>query len=89
MIMVKGKALKGKCYKGTKRVVGQGVSTDNLPPVWTFTDIDMTGEFAFDVRRAGFRHGDVMEKMIDYSNMTWAEVKRQTHDQGKSKHHYV
>lgn len=69
--------------------MGQGVSTDNLPPVWTFTDIDMTGEFAFDVRRAGFRHGDVMEKMIDYSNMTWAEVKRQTHDQGKSKHHYV
>lgn len=30
-----------------------------------------------------------MEKMIRYSNMTWAEIKRQTHDQGNSKHHFL
>ena len=27
--------------------------------------------------------------MINYSNMTWEEIKRQTHDQGKSKHHMI
>lgn len=27
--------------------------------------------------------------MINYSNMTWADIKNQTHDDGKSKHHII
>ena len=30
-----------------------------------------------------------LDKMIRYSNMTWAEIKAQTHDDGKSKHHVL
>ncbi|WP_346683105.1 hypothetical protein [Megasphaera stantonii] len=31
----------------------------------------------------------ILDKMIAYSNMTWFEIMRQTHDAGKSKHHYL
>lgn len=31
----------------------------------------------------------LFEKVIQYSNMKWADIKRQTHDNGKSKHHFL
>lgn len=45
--------------------------------------------YAFDVNRPDFDHKEVLGKMINYSSMTWGEVKRQTHDDGKSKHHFL
>lgn len=87
--MSKRKTLREKHHKGQKNLVEQSSSTDNLRPVWVFTNLDMAGKFAFDVHRSDFQHLEVMEKMICYSNMTWAEIKRQTHHEGKSKHHYL
>lgn len=67
----------------------QGYGTDEKKVIWRFDKIDRSGKFAFDLNRDDFLHHAVMEKMIDYCNMTWAEVKAQTHDEGKSKHHLL
>lgn len=56
-------------------------------PVWTFRNIDRDGKFAFNPMREDFDAKDFLSKMISYSNMTWQEILRQTHDNGKSKHH--
>ncbi len=77
----------GQNGKKTVRQI-QG-SSDSEKIVWLFDNLDMAGEFAFDVNREDFHHKEVMEKMIAYSSMTWAEIKRQTHDGGKSKHHEI
>ena len=45
--------------------------------------------FAFDLEREEFQHKNFLQKMIAYSNMTWSDVKKQTHDDGKSKHHFL
>lgn len=63
--------------------------TDKEYPVWIFTNIDKAGKFAFDLKRTDFLYQEVLDKMINYSNMTWADIKKQTHDDGKSKHHII
>lgn len=79
-----------KVSSASKTTVKQvGYSTDNKKPIWCFDMIDRNSKFAFDVDRADFRHYEVIKKIIDYSNMTWAEIERQTHDDGKSKHHFL
>lgn len=85
--------------KNTKRNnVGSGIkrtvreprqSTVSEKVIWRYDMIDRNGKFAFDLHRADFMHCEVMEKMIAYSNMTWQEIECQTHDQGKSKHHFL
>lgn len=62
---------------------------DSQCPVWYFDRLDKAGPFAFDTSRPDFQHREFLDKMIAYSNMTWAEIKRQTHDKGKSKHHML
>ena len=54
-----------------------------------FNRIDRDGEFAFDVKREDFDAKAVFEKMIHYNSMTWVEIEKQTHDKGKSKHHFI
>lgn len=83
------KELKTNDYKGKKVLLNFTNSTDVQCPVWLFSNIDRAGKFAFDVNREDFKHAEVLGKMIDYSNMTWSEIKRQTHDDGKSKHHLL
>lgn len=56
---------------------------------YSFDKLDMDGKFSFDLSRKDFDHKEIFEKIIAYSNLTWAEIKRQTHDNGKSKHHYL
>lgn len=80
------KKTESKKNKSTVRIYE---GTDKEFPVWIFTDIDKSGKFAFDLNRPDFRHQEVLDKMINYSNMTWAEIKMQTHDDGKSKHHLL
>ena len=36
--------------------------------------IDRSGKFAFDLEREEFQHKEFMQKMVDYSSMTWSEV---------------
>ncbi len=73
-----------------KRTVREpGKSTAGEKIIWRFDRIDRSGKFAFDLHRRDFKHCEVMEKMIAYSNMTWQEIGRQTHDEGKSRHHFL
>lgn len=64
-------------------------STDTERPVWLFDMLDKNGAFAFDFESEYFDHKEFLVKMINYSSMTWSEIKRQTHDDGKSKHHIL
>lgn len=64
-------------------------TTDNHHIVWRFEWRDMDGPFAFQLARKDFQHQEVLQKVIDYGNMTWAEIKKQTHDESKSKHHFL
>lgn len=87
----------GKQYKkNDKRPKRKSVTTLNIATpsdgklvVWIFDNIDRAGKFAFDISRKDFKPYDIMEKLIEYSSMTWADIKRQTHDDGKSKHHLL
>lgn len=64
-------------------------STDSERVQWRFDKLEKAGKFAFDLARVDFDHREVLEKIIAYSNMTWSEVKAQTHDKNKSKHHFL
>lgn len=64
-------------------------SSEGQKIIFLFDRIDRDGKFAFDVSRADFDHKGFLQKVIDYSGMTWAEIRKQTHDAGKSKHHYL
>lgn len=79
--------------KGNVRLKKEVVLSPNSQntgfPIFRFDRIDKQGAFAFDTTRTDFKHKDFLDKMIAYSQMTWAEIARQTHDSGKSKHHYV
>ncbi len=88
--MAKKKVVGG--YNGrTKRVVEEGkrYSSDGLKIAWCFDRVDRSGKFAFDPFRSDFDHKEMIEKIISYGSMTWADLKRQTHDGGKSKHHFL
>lgn len=84
-----GKSVKKIKPSKSKTTVKAPNSTDSLYPAWMFDKIDINGQFAFNINGANFKHSYFMDKMINYSKMTWAEIKRQTHDDGKSKHHYL
>lgn len=58
-------------------------------PIWTFRNVDRDGKFAFNPNREDFDAEDFINKMLAYSNMTWQEIEKQTHDDGKSKHHFL
>lgn len=75
----------------TSRREGTGktaLSYDAERPIWRFDLLDRDGDFAFTLDRVD--HRVVLEKLIEYGNLTWGEIKRQTHDRtNKSKHHYL
>ena len=72
-----------------KTTIKNGVSYEGIKPAWVFDKIDRNGCFAFDINRDDFDYHEVLEKMISYANMTWGDLRRQTHDDGKSKHHFL
>lgn len=73
----------------SKNVILDKLSTDNDKSIWLFDMLDKSGIFAFNIHRDDFNSTDILEKIILYSNLSWAEIKRQTHDDGKSKHHFL
>lgn len=79
----------GKPAEYKKAIPDGKKSTDGEKIIWRFDRLDKSGPFAFDLSRSDFDHREMLEKIISYSNMTWTEVKRQTHDDGKSKHHFL
>ena len=58
-------------------------------PIWTFRNVDREGKFAFNPLRKDFKSDEFVEKMLSYSNMKWQEILQQTHDDGKTKHHFL
>ncbi|MCD7708972.1 MAG: hypothetical protein LUI02_03760 [Clostridiales bacterium] len=80
---------KPKTSAGKQTTINRPENLDSQKVVWAFDNIDTDGPFAFDVRREDFEHALVLEKMIEYATMTWGDVKKQTHDGGKSKNHYL
>ena len=75
--------------KYSKSTVKVAVSSETQKILWLFDRLDRDGKFAFDINRLDFDHKGFLDKLISYSGMTWAEVRRQTHDDGKSKHHFI
>lgn len=63
--------------------------SDQCCPIWIFDNVDKDGEFNFDPNRTDFDCKNFLNKLLSFSNMTWSEIKRQTHDDGKSKHHLL
>ena len=60
-----------------KEVVLSPKSQNTGFPIFRFDRIDKQGAFAFDTTRTDFKHKDFLDKMIAYSQMTWAEIARQ------------
>ena len=84
----RNKKIAGTKKRCPKQVSSPKYSTDNEKIIWRFDRLDKDGPFAFDLLRKDFKHQEVLGKIIEYSNMTWDSVKKQTHDK-KSKHHYL
>ena len=70
----------GLYFASKKTVCGQSHSTDGMKVVWCFDMIDRAGKFAFDLEQKDFQHKEFLSKVIDYSSMTWNDIKKQTHD---------
>lgn len=86
------KKTKKNTISGKKNTVTKALNNSDIRKViWVFDRIDQNGAFAFDLDRIekDGKLKEIIKKMISYSNMTWAEIKHQTHDNGKSKHHYL
>ena len=73
----------------SRHTVKNSYSKDGEYPIWTFRNIDRDGIFSFDPNREDFDAQDFLLKMLSFSNMTWGEISKQTHDKGKSKHHFL
>lgn len=70
-----------------KRAKREPNSTDKCLCRWLFDDVDTDGNFAFTVHRIDKDAVTILEKILEYSRMTWSEIRKQTHDSNKSKHH--
>ena len=87
--MAKQKQIKRLQGRPEKTIVKNEVSYEATTPAWMFDKIDRNRKFAFDITRKDFEHYEFLDKMLAYATMTWAQLRRQTHDDGKSKHHYL
>lgn len=78
-----------KSYNKTKQPITIKSEWDKEKVIWSFEKIDKNGSFAFNINDEKFDHKLILEKMVQYSTMTWAEVKQATHDGGRNKNHYL
>lgn len=83
------KQVKQASIQPHKNVIQLPASTDDQCMVWVFDSVDADGCFRFDPKREDFDAADVFDKLIQYSKRTWSEVKKETHDGAKSKHHFL
>lgn len=87
--MAKGK-IRSKKPSTKGAIHTRKISYDTMHPVWLFDMVDKDGKFSFQVRRNDFNAPLFIEKLLEYSVMTWAEIKMQTHDRSnKSKNHFL
>ena len=83
------RTVKGAYQEASKRTVRPESGYENSKVILCFDRIDRNGPFAFDINRPDFSPHEILEKIISYSSMTWREIRSQTHDNGKSKHHFL
>ena len=86
---MKPKRIKALRPQVRKQADVERYSTDGCKIVWRFDLVDRDGQFAFAPSDPRFDAAEVLEKVIEYSRLTWAELKSATHDQGKSQHHFL
>lgn len=61
-------------------------STNNKMPIWDFSNIDNDGPFKFTSEKIDVK---LFLKILDFSKLTWQQIRAQTHDKGKSSNHYL
>lgn len=87
-----GRRIKGKTRKNKRKVSiarDASSSTDGETLVWSFDKIDKNGDFRFVCGRSDMDHRDLLYYIIQYSARKWGKIKLDTHDDGKSKHHFL
>lgn len=85
----KEKQVVGVNQNNQKNTIVNSGSTDHRRVIWHFENVDNDGCFAFSTKVSNFNALEIVEKLLAYSKMTWSEIKKQTHDNGKSKHHLL
>ena len=70
------KNIKKIAIQPSKEVVKPPAAKELLKPIFLFDCIDKDGPYAFDLDKSYFDHKDFLEKMINYSRMTWNEIRR-------------
>lgn len=72
------------------------VGYDNLTPVWSFKRMQRESKWTFTAEDFVNNTGNgldpqcVLSKLASFENMTWREIKQQTHgEKGKSSNHFV
>lgn len=87
-----GKNVKRQKVQKEKQVAKSPIENeikDDETPIFLFDCLDNDGKFAFNPSRKDFDAEEILTKIIHYSNMKWREIKWQTHDGNKSKHHLI
>jgi len=80
------KIVRGINKNRSKQVVQKNnVNTDREKPLWSFENVDNDGEYRFSTDSVNTKV--VIDKILSLSKMTWFEIKKATHDDGKSKNH--
>ncbi|MBR1647097.1 MAG: hypothetical protein IJ685_10015 [Selenomonadaceae bacterium] len=85
---VKGQARNSKRVPIQQKPTSKTVSRQPLPDtgeriIWSFSDVDRDGKFAFNPKEIDCQK--LLEKLIDFSSMKWSELVPM--DGGKSPHH--
>jgi len=83
------KSNKSKIKKRDTNPKRPAISTDNCKMIWVFDSVDNDGVFRFDPNRPDMNCVDILDKIIQYSKRTWADIKSEKHDNGKTKHHLL
>lgn len=88
--MTQRKTKKGNQPAQYKKSTTKLNSTDSQQPIWDFSNIDNDGVFAFKLDREDMDSAFLLDKLLQYSKMTWRDIKSATHDKkGKSKNHVL
>jgi len=79
------KAIKGIDKNRNKQVIQPIINTDKEKPIWSFDNVDNDGVFRFSIDKIDSNL--IIDKILSLSKMTWFDIKKATHDDGKSKNH--
>ena len=83
------KEVKKPKLENAKKVVQPQISTEGDKQIWVFDSVDRDGYFSFTPSRADMDCEDLLDKIIHFSMRTWGDIRRDKHDNNKSKHHFL